>query len=1088
MNLNLRKSVLLVGALASLGLSYTTEALATSPNFAVNSVQQSKKVTGNVSDAEGPIIGASVVEKGNPSNGAVTDLDGNFTLNVKPGATIVVTYIGYQKQEIAVGNQSSFKISMKTDDKTLDEVVVVGYGVQKKKLVTGATVQVKGEEIAGRNVISPLSALQNQSPGVNIVATSGKPGEGFNVNIRGAGTNGNTAPLYVIDGVVGDINSVNPADIESIDVLKDAASSAIYGARAANGVILVTTKQGKIGKVTTSYDGSIGWQNMTRIPKQLTAKQYMDIQDMTNINDGKAPHDWAAFIPADILAAYQDGSNPGTDWLEMLRNKNAVTTSHSLNVTGGSELSKFSTGIGYQYQDGIIGGSLAPSDFRRFTFRLNSEHILLKKGDRNVITFGENVYYQHRENKGIQIGNMYSNAIYSMLHTAPIIPAFNPDGSLFTGNDGAANGWNLLGINQYFGNPLNALLHSENSQNKSRSHNLNATAYITVSPIKGLTYKGLVYYKNFSNLWKGYTSVYYNNTNDQKTVDNLYENMATGWNWGMTHTMNYVFDLGKHHFDTLLGTEYSREGNGMAEGLGIQISGNIFENNWKYAYPANFSDRDGKVTLPITTSDDMKNKGAFDHSVLSYFGRINYDWNETYMLSLILRADGSSNFAPDHRWGWFPSVSGGWVVTNEKFMQPTSSWLDFLKIRASWGQNGNEGIGAYKYAATYSFGAFGQYSFNSNKESGTTGGYPARMANSELTWETSEQLDLGFDARFLNQRLGVNFDYYVKKTKDLLLDVPISAVNGFATQMANAGSVKNTGVELALSWNDRIGKDFTYNIGWNIATNKNEVTEVNNGSGYINGGEALLSQGTTFMARMEEGKPLGYFWGYKTNGVLQNQADVDRYKATLKDGDAANSLQGASLQPGDLWFVDNNGDGVINDDDKTEIGNPHPDVTMGINLGVGYKGFDLSVSGYAALGQQVAHSYRRFGDSLYDNWSTNVYNYWHGEGTGNGRYPRLTAGTNTNMIQVSDIYVDDASYFRLQTLTVGYDFTKIWKNSPFQQLRLYFQAQNLFTITGYDGMDPEQGSSIASESWVTGVDICNYPQPRTFLVGVNVKF
>ena len=397
MNLNLRKSVLLVGALASLGLSYTTEALATSPNQTVNAVQQAKKVTGNVSDAEGPIIGASVVEKGNPNNGTVTDLDGNFTLNVKPGATIVVTYIGYQKQEIAVGNQSSFKITMKTDDKTLDEVVVVGYGVQKKKLVTGATVQVKGEEIAGRNVISPLSALQNQSPGVNIVATSGKPGEGFNVNIRGAGTNGNTAPLYVIDGVVGDINSVNPADIESIDVLKDAASSAIYGARAANGVILVTTKQGKTGKVTTSYDGSIGWQNMTRIPKQLTAKQYMDIQDMTNINDGKAPHDWAAFIPADILAAYQDGSNPGTDWLEMLRNKNAVTTSHSLNVTGGSELSKFSTGIGYQYQDGIIGGSLAPSDFRRFTFRLNSEHILLKKGDRNVITFGENVYYQHRD-------------------------------------------------------------------------------------------------------------------------------------------------------------------------------------------------------------------------------------------------------------------------------------------------------------------------------------------------------------------------------------------------------------------------------------------------------------------------------------------------------------------------------------------------------------------------------------------------------------------------------------------------------------------------------------------------------------------
>ena len=1090
MNQNFRKTMLLMGACATLGLSYSTNVLATPPYQTVNSVQQAKKVSGNVTDAEGPVIGASVVEKGNPSNGAVTDLDGNFTLNVKPGATIVVTYIGYKTQEIAVGNQSNINIKLATDDKTLDEVVVVGYGVQKKKLVTGATVQVKGEEIAGRNVISPLSALQNQSPGVNIVATSGKPGEGFNVNIRGAGTNGNTAPLYVIDGVVGDINSVNPADIESIDVLKDAASSAIYGARAANGVILITTKQGKTGKVTVNYDGSIGWQNMTRVPKQLTAKQWMEVQDMTNMNDGIAPTNWANYIPADVLAAYQDGSNPGTDWFGMLRNKNAVTTNHSLNISGGSEMSKFSTGIGYQYQDGVIGGSLAPSDFRRFTFRLNSDHVIYKVGDRNVITFGENVYYQHKENKGIQIGNMYSNAIYNMLASQPIIPAYNADGSLFTGNDATANGWNLIGINQYFGNPLNQLLHSQNSQNKNRNHNLNATAYITISPIKGLTYKGLVYYKNFSSMWKGYNTKFYNNTtaNGQNTADRLSESMSTGWNWGMTHTLNYVFDIKKHHFDVLAGTEYSREGNGMAEGLSVQASNNLFEDSWSNAYFGNFSDRDGKATLPITTSDDMGNKPAFDHSVLSYFGRINYDWNEKYMLSFILRADGSSNFAPNKRWGWFPSVSGGWVVTNEKFMEPTSKWLDFLKLRASWGQNGNEGIGAYKYAATYSFGAFGQYSFDNNKDAGTTGGYPARMSNMDLTWETSEQLDLGFDARFLNQRLGVNFDYYVKKTKDLLLDVPVSAINGFASVMANAGSVKNTGFELALSWNDHIGKDFQYNVGWNIATNKNKVTEVNNGSGYISGGNDLLAQGTGYMARMEVGKPLGYFYGYKTNGVLQNWDDVARYKATLKDGDAANSLQGANLQPGDLWFVDTNSDGVISAEDKTEIGNPHPDVTMGINIGASYKGFDIAISGYAALGQQVAHSYRKFSDGQYDNWSTNVYNYWHGEGTGNGRYPRLTSGSNTNMFQISDIYVDNASYFRLQSLTLGYDFTKFWKTSPFQQLRLYFQAQNLFTITGYDGMDPEQGSSIASESWVTGVDICNYPQPRTFLVGVNVKF
>ena len=816
---------------------------------------------------------------------------------------------------------------------------------------------------------------------------------------------------------------------------------------------------------------------------------------MTIVNDGRSPHSWENFIDADLLEAYRNGSNPGTDWLELLRNKNAITTSHSLNVSGGSEMSKFSTGVGYQYQDGVIGGSIAPSNYRRFTMRLNSEHIIAKSSSgRDIITFGENVYYSHNQQKGIYIGNMYSNAIYSMLHNSPLIPVYNKDGELFDYDDLIAQGIHtdqypngMLSLNQYYGNPLNTLLHSAQANNKSRSHNLNATGYITISPLKGLTYKGLVYYKNWSSVWKGYEQTYRNNDNDQNTNDVLSENMGTGWNWGMTHTLNYVFDVKEHHIDVLAGTEYSREGNGMGDNLGIQVSGNVFKNMFSHAYPANFSGRDGSATLPVKDNTDQ-NKPSFDHSILSYFGRINYDFAEKYMFSAILRADGSSNFAEGHRWGVFPSFSAGWVISNEKFMEKASSWLSFLKIRGSWGQNGNEGIGAFKYSATYSFGPYGNYSFNNAKDAGQQGAYPARLSNEEITWETSEQLDLGFDARFIGGKLAMNFDYYVKKTKDLLLDVPVSAINGFAYVMDNAGTIKNSGIEVALNWNDNIGKDFTYNIGWNIATNKNEVTKVNNGSGYINGGENLLSQGTTFMARFEEGHPLGYFWGYKTEGVMQNEADVQAYLAKNCKGDANNSLQGSSIAPGDLKFVDTNGDGVITPDDKVELGDPHPDVTMGINLGCNFKGFDFSVSGYAALGQQVAHSYRRFGDSQYDNWSTNVYNYWHGEGTGNGRYPILKPGTSSNMIQVSDIYVDDADYFRLQTMTLGYDFAKLFKSFPLQQLRVYFQAQNLFTITKYDGMEPEQGNSIASESWVTGTDISNYPQPRTFLVGVNVKF
>ncbi len=752
-----------MSALALLGLGYSSNANAAG---APQEIQQAtKKVSGTVVDAQGPVIGASVVEKGT-TNGTVTDFDGNFSLNVKEGATIVVSFIGYETQEIKVGSQNNYSITMKDDNAVLDEVVVVGYGVQKKKLVTGATIEVKGEDIANRNTISPLTALQNQSPGVNIVAASGKPGDGFKVNIRGAGTNGNTAPLYVVDGVVGDINSVNPADIERIDVLKDAASAAIYGARAANGVILITTKQGKSGKVTVNYDGNVGWSNLVKVPQQLNAKQYMDIMDMTIVNDGRSPHSWENFIDADLLEAYRNGSNPGTDWLELLRNKNAITTSHSLNVSGGSEMSKFSTGVGYQYQDGVIGGSIAPSNYRRFTMRLNSEHIIAKSSSgRDIITFGENVYYSHNQQKGIYIGNMYSNAIYSMLHNSPLIPVYNKDGELFDYDDLVAQGIHtdqypngMLSLNQYYGNPLNTLLHSAQANNKSRSHNLNATGYITISPLKGLTYKGLVYYKNWSSVWKGYEQTYRNNDNDQNTNDVLSENMGTGWNWGMTHTLNYVFDIKSHHVDVLAGTEYSREGNGMGDNLGAQVSGNVFKNMFSHAYPANFSGRDGSATLPY-----INNLPSIDHSILSYFGRINYDFAEKYMFSAILRADGSSNFAEGHRWGVFPSFSAGWVISNEKFMEKASSWLSFLKIRGSWGQNGNEGIGAFKYSATYSFGPYGNYSFNNAKDVGAQGAYPERLSNEEITWETSEQLDLGFDARFLGGKLAMNFDYYVKK-------------------------------------------------------------------------------------------------------------------------------------------------------------------------------------------------------------------------------------------------------------------------------------------------------------------------------------
>ena len=1080
MNLNLRKSVLLVGALASLGLSYTTEALATSPNFAVNSVQQSKKVTGNVSDAEGPIIGASVVEKGNAGNGTVTDLDGNFLLNVKPGATIVITYIGYQKQEIVVGNQSNFNVTMKTDDKTLEEVVVVGYGVQKKKLVTGSTIEVKGDDIQKMNTTQVLGALQSQTPGVNIQAASGQPGDGFKISIRGAGTNGNTAPLYIIDGVAGDINNLNPADIERIDVLKDAASCAIYGSAAANGVILVTTKQGKQGKIQVSYDANVGWANVYRMPKMLNAKQYMEVMDQVRFNSGESGYDWKSIMGEDLYNSYMDGSNEGTNWVEAIRNKNAVTTSHSLNVTGGSDRSTFSMGAGYQYQDGVFG-NVVKSDYRRFTFRINSEHVIYRndKG-MDVVKIGENVYYQHKQNQGIQIGGQYSNELSNMLRANPAIPMYNADGSYTKAED--LKNW-VDNYNSYSVNPVYKMLNQQSGHNKSINQNLHATGYLEIQPIKNLVYRGQLNYNQNTWTWRTFLPIFdANRTNADyfRTEDKATNQIGTSWGWSTTNTLSYKFDLQKkHNFDILVGTEYGESRPDFGFSLNATSSNSVF-GDMTHAYMT-YMKNNNAAAVTGTPCDDSRS--------MSYFGRVNYNFNEKYMLSAIMRADGNSKFAPGKRWGYFPSVSAGWVISNEKFMAKTVSWLDFLKLRAGWGQNGNaQTINNFQWQGAFAFDTSSYYTFNGNPDQYVSGAAPSRLPNEDLTWETSEQLNIGLDARFLSGRLGFTLDWYNKKTKDLLVAVPVDPTTGFSTQMKNAGTVENKGIELSLSWNDKIGKDFQYNVGWNMAYNHNEVTEVKSNQTYNNGGNDLLAQNTGYMARFEEGHPIGYFWGYKTEGVMQNEADVQAYLDKNCKGNAANSKQGTGIKPGDLKFVDVNGDGVVNDDDKTELGDPHPDVTMGITLGASYKGFDLSVTGFGAFGQQVARSFRKFTDGEYENFTTEVYDYWHGEGTSN-KYPLLAhMNAGPNWQTISDIYIEDASYFRLQNLTVGYDFTKIWKNSPFQQLRLYFAAQNLFTITGYKGMDPENGTAIGSDSWVTGVDVGNYPQPRTYMVGVNVKF
>ena len=721
-----------------LGLHFSPRTLSTIAgvflSFSV-SAQTGGTVQGTVLDADGqPVIGATIQEVGS-KDATVTDLDGHFTIHAAKGSTLHVTYVGSMPQDVKV-NGSTLSVQLKNDNRTLDDVVVIGYGVQQKKLVTGATVQVKGDDIAKLGTVNPLTALQSSTPGVQLTQNSGMPGQGYKVYIRGIGTTGGSAPLVLIDGISGDLNDLNPADIESVDVLKDAATAAIYGSRAANGVILVTTKQGKAGKTQISYDGYMGWQNVYKMPDLLNAQQYAMIMNEERYMDGLEPYDFASLVPD--WDKIESGEWKGTNWMEEIRNKNAAITNHTLNITGGNDKDSYSAGLSYTYQDGILGKPCQPN-FTRYTARMNSDHVLMRtKSGLDLLSFGERATYTFSKNRGIAMGDNYSNNIRDMLRTSPFLHMYDADG-----NYHYAIPWE-----QREPNPV-ALIEYNNGQNKTKGHTLHAQAYITLQPIKNLKFKSDFGIGLYAYSYRSYQPKYKltsANINDQDVVN---QTSGTSLMWKWENTANYIFDLNnKHHFDVLLGQ--SLETNGLGDSMDGTNTNSIF-NDFRHAYLCN---------TPIVTSRTTLSGYPEGKSTLaSFFGRVNYDYLHRYMASFVLRADGSSIFAKGHRWGYFPSVSAGWVITEEKFMQGTSSWLDFLKIRGSWGQNGNQDIAGYQFLSTYSF-TDADYTFGPDKSVTTTGAYADILANPDITWETSEQTDLGFDARFLGGRLGLNFDYY----------------------------------------------------------------------------------------------------------------------------------------------------------------------------------------------------------------------------------------------------------------------------------------------------------------------------------------
>ena len=1027
---------------------------------AAQASQQNLTVSGVVTSAADqlPLIGVSVQVKGT-SDGTITDLDGNYTVSIASGETLVFSYIGFKTQEIQITNQTTLNVVMEEDSETLDEVVVVGYGVQKKKLVTGATVQVKGETLAKMNTNSPLQAMQGQTPGVNISSTSGQPGEGMKVSIRGLGTVCNASPLYLIDGVGGDISTLNPADIESIDVLKDAASAAIYGAQAANGVVLITTKSGKAGKAQISFDAYYGWQTQARKADMLNSQEYMMIMDEQAVNSGNAPYDWNSF--QSIYDA--NGNVYDTDWVNSMFQNNAQTQSYTLGITGGSETSTYAMSLGYMSQEGIVGGKDV-SNYERYNFRINSEHKIFKDSD--LLKVGEQVSFVYKMNNGISVGNQYNNTLRGAFGTSPLAPIYS-DNNIYDSpyNDTTNSDWY-----NGDGNPYGSMM--TNSNNDHKDVTFSGNVYAELQPIKNLKFRtvfGAVYSTNES---RGFTPLYHFSIysfNDTRTTAS--QDMTHGLTMTWTNTATYDWTVGEHAFNALLGMEISRYNGTYLRGATGILRGGF--DDWGHAYLDNgtATSTDNGLSVQGHPNDETR--------TVSYFARFGWNWKETYMINATVRADGSSRFARGNRYGVFPSVSAGWTLSNEAFMEDTRDWLDFLKLRVSWGQVGNQNIDNYQYTAPitssntyYLFGT----GLGADAQSAYWGAYPSRLANEDVTWETSEQTNIGIDARFLRSRLSLTADFYIKTTKDWLVEAPILATAGTGAPFINGGDVKNTGIELALTWNDQIGSDFQYNVGINGAYNKNKVGNIPTEDGIIHGETNMLYNNTPEFYRASNGHPIGYFWGYQTAGIFQNQQQIEGWRA------AGNGILQPDVQPGDVIFVDQDRNGVIDDNDKVDLGNGTPDFTYGFNLGFSYKNFDFAMNAYGAAGNQIVQSYRSH-DNIYANYTSAILGRWTGEGTSN-RIPRVTE-TNINW-QFSDLFIQDGDYLRISNITVGYDFAKLINLKAISQARLYFQVQNAFTFTKYDGMDPEIG--YGTSDWVSGIDLGYYPRPRTYLIGVNLKF
>lgn len=1063
---------------------------------------QNQVFTGTVTDANGePVIGATVKEKGS-TRGTVTDIDGHFTFQGNAGSKLTVTYVGYESTEVTAGQ--NLKIVLKDNDELLNEVVVIGYGVQKKSVVTASIAKVSAEDLVGTNPVRMDNALKGLAAGVNVTSSSGQPGAAARIRVRGTGTINNSDPLYIVDGmpIEGGLDYVNPNDIESIEVLKDAASGAIYGARAANGVILVTTKKGKKGKATVNYNFSYGWQSAWKRRDVLDATNYALLQNEQYLNSGQA-------------APYADpyALGKGTDWQNLVFNDNAPIMNHDLSVSGANDKINYYLALGYYTQDGIVGGNYGQSNYQRLSMRSNTTYNVFddtkERNFLNKLDLTSNISYARIKSAGIGTNSQWGSVLGSALALSPALtPTVEGEAATAQNNKYTYQTYGTTGMVNHSYDPIldrngNVLMIPGTSYNeinnplsmmmlpaaKNWSHKFVANFAAELGIWDNLKYR--FSYSADMSFWGNDShtpQTYYRSANNLAQYTSAYSDSERGTVWQLENVLSYDKTLGKHHFNIVLGqSAFKNTGfgiNGSRRNLinpnkpSINYANGSYQTTYQVDGNGNYIPVYVKNAAGEYTEAGYQVTGAVvesgvagwinsPHTMSSLFFRGSYDYDNRYMAQVTVRRDGSSRFGPSHKYGTFPSLSLGWNVMNEAFMENTHDWLSNLKARFSWGKNGNDNIGDFRYTVLTATG--NNYYFGTNATL-TQGSKANALPNPDLKWEESEQTNFGLDFGFFNSALTLSVDYFSKKTNGMLMTMNIPSYVGEAKPIGNVGDMENSGFEFELGYKWSVA-DAKMGIKANASYLHNELIEYGNETGYA---DLDSFQGAGTITRAQNGLPFPFFYGFKTAGVFQNMGEVQSYT------NANGGMIQPNAVPGDVRFVDVNGDGTITNDDRTNIGNGTPNWTFGLNFNAEWRGFDFNMFWQGVAGADVFDATRRtdIASSNYPSW---MLQRWTGEGTSD-RIPRLVNGDANNW-QSSDLYIYDGSYLRLKNISLGYTLpTRLTQMFFVSRLRFFVMAENLITWTKYHGFDPE----ISSGGTSLGVDYGVYPQARTWTVGFNI--